>query len=329
MAKGGEEVNEIGRKITDKLIEIHGSADFTIAFLPYKRSMWDSMESVYEECVASGADAHCIPIPYYRKKANRQIDFIDYDFDYFGIIAEPVEKLDTLYPDFIAIQYQYDNNNSVTGMLPEFCTDALKAKYGCDIIFLPYGVPYGGTSSRHFRIQPGVANVDYFFLNSEEERLGFIADWAEMGIDMTDKVFGFGSAKIDAVLKATKDIPDAWKDAIGNRTVVLVANSLAAYLARPYEKIMDYQHYIIEEIEQGHAVIFRPHPLLHTTIKSMRPDTISAYETFLNKLQNEPHFIYDCSEYLERAIGAADRLISDPSSIVELWKATGKPYKVI
>lgn len=322
-------MNEIGRKITDKLIEIHGSTDFTIAFLPYKRSMWDCMESVFEECLKSGIDAHCIPIPYYRKKANKQIDYIDNDFILFDEYAEPAANLETLKPDFIAIHYQYDNNNSVTGMLPEYRTDALKEKYGAEIIYLPYGIPYGGTSSRHFRIQPGIINADYFFLNSEAERVGFIADWAEMGIDLADKVFGFGSAKIDAVLKASKVIPVQWQKQIGNKTVILIANSLGAYLSRPYEKLNEYSYYIEQELEQNHAVIFRPHPLLYTTINSMRPDTRAAYKSFTEKYQKMPHFIYDASEYLERAIGVADRLISDPSSIVELWKATGKPYKVI
>ena len=322
-------MNEIGRKITDKLIEIHGSADFTIAFLPYKRSMWDCMESVYQECIASGADAHCLPIPYYRKKENRQIDYIDNDFVLFDGQAEPYENLEFLKPDFIVIHYQYDNNNSVTGMLPEFRTDALKAKYDADIVYLPYGIPYGGTASRHFRIQPGIANVDYYFLNSEAEKQGFIADWAEMGIDMADKVFGFGSPKIDAALKASKVIPVQWKEAIGDKTVILITNSLGSYLSRPYEKINDYSYYIEQELEQDHAVIFRPHPLLGTTINSMRPDTKDAYNSFKGKYMKRPHFIYDASEYLERAIGVADRLISDPSSIVEIWKATGKPYKVI
>ena len=50
-----------GHKITDKLAEIHGNEDFTIAFLPYKRSMWSSMKSVYESC----KNAHIYPLPYY------------------------------------------------------------------------------------------------------------------------------------------------------------------------------------------------------------------------------------------------------------------------
>ena len=58
-------MNEIGKNITDKLIEIHGSTDFVIGFLPYKRSMWNCMESVYEECLKSGAVAYIMPLPYY------------------------------------------------------------------------------------------------------------------------------------------------------------------------------------------------------------------------------------------------------------------------
>ena len=111
--------------------------------------------------------------------------------------------------------------------------------------------------------------------------------------------------------------------------MVLVTTSLGPYLSRPYEKLMDYKYFILRELEQGHAVIFRPHPLLYTTIKSMRPDTMDTYKSLIDNLYRQQHCIVDQSEYLERAIGIADRLISDPSSVVEVWKATGKPYKVI
>ena len=105
-------MNEIGRKIADKLIELHGSSDFTICFLPYKRSMWDCMRSVYEECIASGAETHLLPLPYYRMKINKEVDYIDYDD--FGKDAEPIENLEKLYPDYVVIHYQYNGNNKVT-----------------------------------------------------------------------------------------------------------------------------------------------------------------------------------------------------------------------
>lgn len=308
-------MNEIGRKITDKLIEINGSADCTIAFLPYKRSMWDCMESVYEECLKSNIEAHCMPIPYLRLKENRQIDYIDTDYEYFEN-AEPIEALHD--PRFIVIHYQYDGNNKVTGMLPEFYTDALKERYRADIVFIPYGIPYGGLSIRHHRIQPGLINVDWYFLHSEEERLGFIEDWKSVGVDLTDRVFGFGNPKIDAMHKLKKEMKG---------DVTLVATSLSAMIRDPYERINIYRQIVARENEKGRVVIFRPHPLLETTIKSMCPEIQPHYERLLTKLSNI--CIIDKSEYLGKALGNADRLICDPSSLVELWKETGKPYEVI
>lgn len=323
-------MNEIGRKIADKLIEIHGSTDFTIAFFPYKRSMWNSMESVYEECIKSGVDAHCMPIPYYRMRENKKIDYIDTDYDLFGDIAEPYQNLDDMNPRFIAIHYQYDGNNLVTNMLPEFYTNAIKMRYNCDIIMLPYGIAADYRTRRDGNLAPGCINVDYMFCASEDDRQGCINTWANYGIDYSKRAFGFGSPKIDAVLKATRDIPDEWKDAIGDRKVILLVNSLGPYLERPFEKITLYARIIQDEVDKGNAVIFRPHPLLRTTIKSMRPDTEVTYQKLIRKIKNTDHVILDESEYPERAMGIADYMISDmPSSMVVMWRATNKPYEEI
>ena len=329
MDKGAEEMNEIGRKITDKIIEIHGSTDFTIVFLPYKRSMWDCMESVYEECIASGIDAHCVPIPFYRMKQHKEIDLEDYELSYFDSYAERTEILDTLKIDYAVIHYQYNGNNNVTRMLPEFYTEAIKERYHCEVIFIPYGIPFGGLSNKHHRIQPGIINCDYLFLNSEEEVKEFLSDWSEIGVKFDGHVWGYGSPKIDAVLKAKPNIPERWLKEIDGRPVTLVTNSLGPYLARPFERINRYREIIYAELDSCHAVIFRPHPLLDSTIKSMRPDTMAYFDNFLIDLSLEEHVIIDHYEYLEETIAISDKLFSDPSSIVEMWKATGKPYEVI
>ena len=55
----------------------------------------------------------------------------------------------------------------------------------------------------------------------------------------------------------------------------------------------------------------------------------SRYNLLISMLDNMDHVIIDESEYLERALGVADRLISDMSSVVYMWRETGKPYKLI
>jgi len=317
-------MNEIGRKIVDKLIELYGSADFKIAFLPYKRSMWNSMESVYEECKTSGIDAHCMPIPYIRMKEGHQGDYLDTDKFLFGDIAEPVECLDDLNPDFIAIHYQYEDKNRVTNMLPKYFTKALKDRYNCKIVYLPYGI---GSGKGGFAIQPGCRYVDYAFLEDQNNADRFIAAWLTQGVNFSGRVFAFGSPKFDAAHKTIeKIVPDEWADIIKDKSVTLIVNSLGAYLSNPYQRIILYTQAAKNEINIGNAVIFRPHPLLRTTIKSMRPETGWRYEQMCREFK-ELGVIVDESEYLERAMSAADILVSDPSSVLAMWRDTGKPWR--
>lgn len=321
-------MNEIGKRITDKLIEIYGSANFSIAFLPYKRSMWNSMQSVYEECKAAGADVHCMPIPYIRMKVHKEPDYLDSDFALFGDIAEPIELLKN--PDFIAIHYQYEDHNYVTNMLPQYFTKALKEKYGAKIIFLPYGI---GSGLGHFAIQPGCRDLDYAFLEDENMADRFIAGWKTQGVDFSGRVFGFGSPKFDIArdLKE-KIVPPEWAETLLDRNVTLVCTSLGPFLADPTRRLVRYKRYILEELNKpGHAVIFRPHPLMRTTIKSLAPDMEPRWDKLIFELKNEYRYRVkvDESEYLERAMAASDYLISDPSSVVEMWKETGKGYMIL
>ena len=322
------EKNVIGRKIADKLIEIHGSADFKIAFLPYKRSMWNSMESVYEECKASGAEVHCMPIPFYRMKAYREYDYIDNDFDLFGDIAEKIDDLEAIHPDFIVIHYQYEDYNMVTNMLPEYFTINLKTKYKCKIVYIPYGIG-GGDLNRHLILQPGLCLIDYAFLESEENVSQFHEEWQKIGLDFSGRIFGYGSPKLDAGRKIHKDIPKEWESIIGNKEVTLIVNSLGAFLGEPEKRIEQYFNKASIELAKDRTVIFRPHPLLRTTIKAMTPKVEGLYNKMLQEMKYLKRIIIDESEDLERAMNAADYLISDPSSIVPVWEMSGKEYEIL
>lgn len=321
-------MNRIGRMITDKIIELHGSSDFCIAFLPYKRSMWNSMSSVYEECIASGAEVHCFPIPYYRMTQNKQIDYADSDLELFGEIGEGIKHLDDLHPDYIVIHYPYEDHNKVTNMMPEYFTKALKERYGAKIIYIPYGIAYGNFNT-HFSLQPGVMATDYAFLESEENAERFINGWLKYGIDFRGRVWAFGSPKLDVAANAQKNIPEEWEAVIQGRQITLVTTSLSRFLVNPFKCLLTYQEEVMNEVKSNHAVIFRPHPLMRTTIKSMLPHVMTSYDTLMKFFQDDKDIIIDESEYLERAIGAADFLISDPSSVYKMWTATGKPSRLI
>ena len=303
-------MNEVGKRITKELIQRSNGTDFSIAFLPYKRSMWNSMSSVYAECKAAGATVYCLPIPYYRMKGRRVVDRMDYEREYFSE-AQPISLLEVVDLDYLVIHYPYDSNNVVTNMLPEYYTEQLK-KYG-EVIYIPYTC----TSGRQFRVQPGIANVDYAFLPSEADAAAFVQEWAELGVDFSGRVFGYGSPKMDAMQKCS----------CGSATLVI--NSLAPYLYAPFVRIDAYRRVITNEIGRGRKVIFRPHPLLRQTIKSMRPDTEEAYSQFIKWCNEQENVIVDETENLEQALEEADYLISDPSSVLEMWVSTGREYRVL
>ena len=313
---------KIGKRIADKIIEIHGSKDFSMAFLPYKRSMWNSMASVYDELKAQGVDVHCMPIPYKCLKANKEVDYITNDYELFGDIAEPVELLKQA--DYVAIHYQYEDHNKVTSMLPRYFTKEIKERYKAKIIYLPYGI---GMGEGHFALQPGCRDVDYAFLENEEQAERFIAGWKLKGVDFEGRVFGYGSAKLDAVRDIEKVIPEEWQDIIEDKPVLLITTSLGPFLTQPKERLMYYMENVAANFRQN-TIIFRPHPLMRQAIKSMTDYCLNDYEQMLSDFRRIG-VIVDESEYLERAIAAADYLISDPSSVVEMWKATGKPFTII
>lgn len=299
-------MNEIGKQITDKIINIHGSTDFVIGFLPYKRSMWNSMASVYEECRKAGAVAYILPLPYYLMPEKKII--VEQRFFRDALNIEYLTKINF---DYLVIHYPYDGNNRVTSMLPKYYTAELR-NYG-KVIFIPYSCSPGIFT----RLHTGLANIDYAFLRSEEECEAFIAEWAAHGVDFSGRVFGYGSPKMDAMQKCS----------CGSSTLVI--NSLAPYLSAPFVKIDAYQTVITHEIERGRKVIFRPHPLLRQTIRSMRPDTEEAYNGFVEWCKAQENVIYDETEDLEHALEQADYLFSDPSSVLEMWQSTGREYRII
>ena len=84
-----------------------------IVFLPYKASMWDSLESIWQ---AADADPNCnayvIPIPYYDRNPDGSFGTLNYEWDQYPEYV-PVVKYDEYdfekrRPDMIFIHNPYD-----------------------------------------------------------------------------------------------------------------------------------------------------------------------------------------------------------------------------
>ena len=111
-------------------------------FLPYKASMWDSLESVWQaanedpEC-----DAYVIPIPYYDKNPDGSFREMHYEGglypDYVPITRYDAYDFETRKPDLIFIHNPYDECNYVTSVHPYFYSKNLK-RFTEKLVYIPY-----------------------------------------------------------------------------------------------------------------------------------------------------------------------------------------------
>lgn len=316
----------IGDNIINFLLEKNGKMAMNIAFLPYCYQMWDCMESVYESAIKKGIGVGVFPIPYFTLKDGK----IDEWHNEHELFEGTIDKED-LYDfndflkcyrdiDYVIIHNAYDDGNNLTTVNPLFYTDKLKGM-GVKIVFIPYGIFLGGKMTR----QKGILNCDYIIVNDDAERETFLESWKEIDVDMSDRCFAFGSPKFDTLIK-NNEMPRAWKRKIA-KTVILVCTSLVPFLNNPKGKLEQYRDVVWNELANGHMVIFRPHPLMDSLIKTRFSKLYDEWTELLEWIGND--CIVDNETDLATEIQYSDRLISDASSVVELWKATGKPYKVL
>lgn len=321
-------------------------------FLPYKASMWDSLESIWQ---AADADPNCdtlvVPIPYYDKNPDGSFNQMHYEGneypDYVPIVPWKEYNLAMEHPDMIFIHNPYDEFNLITSVPPAYYSKELR-KCTDQLVYIPYFVleeiepdneeAVGGIE--HFCAVPAVAYADRVIVQSEKMRQVYINVMSKsMGEDMRkvweEKILGLGSPKIDRVLKTRKDnqdIPQEWLKIIEKpdgswKKIIFYNTSVTALLQHNSEMLdkMEYVFSIFKKNKDEVALLWRPHPLIKATIESMRPQLWKEYDKLVTKYQEEGWGIYDATADVDRAIAISDAYYGDFSSIVQMYKQTGKP----
>lgn len=321
-------------------------------FLPYKASMWDSLESVWQAADEDPDwDTYVIPIPYYDKNPDGTFREMHYEGDQYPDHV-PVTRYDAFdfsahRPDMIFIHNPYDDYNYVTSVHPFFYSKNLKS-YTDRLIYIPYFVlaepdPDSETdleNLKHFCTVPGVYNADQVIVQSENMRKLYINILArETGEDTRPywekKILGLGSPKFDKVSDSRKEdltIPEHWKDLLyrpdGSRKKVILYNTSVGALLEEGEKMLKKMQNVFQVFEARQddiALLWRPHPLIKATIESMRPQLWQEYQKIVNRYQAAGWGIYDDSPDLDRAIALCDAYYGDGSSLVQLCQKAGRP----
>lgn len=113
---------------------------YEAVFLPYKASMWDSLESVWLAAREDKDwDCHVIPIPYYDRNQDNSFGSIHYEGnlypEYVPVTSFNEYNLEARHPDVIFIHNPYDECNHVTSVHPAFYSSRIKNYTDCWYIY--------------------------------------------------------------------------------------------------------------------------------------------------------------------------------------------------
>ncbi len=301
-------------------------------FMPYKASMWDSMESIW---MAACADPDCVPfvvpIPYFDLK-NGEITERHYEGgllpDYVPVIHYNDFPLEELHPEAIFLHNPFDDCNTVTSVLPQFYSGELK-KVADRLIYIPYFVT-GEAVFRTHRYLPSYENMDFIVTQCEKTIESFSAELPR------EKFLPFGTPIADRVLRLEREkpeIPEEWKPQLKNGQdfggdKVVMLNASITMMMGQRERFLDKLEYIIETAGQreGITLVWRPHPLLAATAKSMGEKYVERLAFLEDKFLREKIGVLDKTPDVGVTVALCDAYLGEiSSSVVHMFGIAGKP----
>lgn len=359
----GASVNtwQMQKKLRKLLVRVENSINHEIriqrevVFLPYKASMWDSLESVWK---AADEDPDCralvIPIPYYDKNPDGSFGELHYEIAQYPeevpVMGYESYDFEARHPDVIFIHNPYDEGNFVTSVPPFFYSKNLK-QFTDKLVYIPYFIlaeidpsdKEAVEGMEHFVTTAGVMNADRVVVQSEAMRqiyVDVLTRHTDESLRPTweKKILGLGSPKVDRVCGLRREdfeLPESWDRLIqredGSRRKVIFYNTSVTALLKDSEAMMKKikeNLQIFEENREDVVLLWRPHPLTEATLASMRPELMGEYGEMVCRYREAGWGIYDDSPSMDRAIAVSDGYYGDWSSIVWLYQKTGKPIMI-
>ena len=329
---GEDEVYKLDRfidKVRTLLEDI--SAPYHVIFMPYKASMWDSLESIWRVCKEDKrCKCYVIPLPYYEFDSKNDRWLYSYDGDQLprevSITHYQNYSLEQNRPDLVYVHNPYDDCNLVTRIDPCYYSQELK-KYAGKLVYVPYYVTSGFIAHDHLLLSI-YQHMDFMVVQSE-----YAKSFCQ-GMFYYDKILPFGSPKLDRVIKLCQEgnnPPEQWKTEIEDKTVLMLNTSIGCFLldgSDYLKKIRSLCKYIVGQNQV--AIIWRPHPLLEATIKSMRPELLAEYNDLKEFFLYNKIGVLDNTLDISKTVAISDAYIGEEgSSVINLFGAAGKPLFIL
>ena len=326
-----------------------------VVFLPYKASMWDSLESIWRKYSEDPEyRAIVIPIPYYDKNSDGTLREYHYEGglypEYVPITDYRKYDIKENHPDMIFIHNPYDEANYVTTVHPDYYSKVLKNQTD-KLVYVPYFVLHevdpmnraAVAGMAHLIQTAAIFNAHEVIVQSENMRRCYIESMVGLSGEKTrhiweEKIKGTSSPKVEKLLNTKLEdinIPAEWLEKItgedGNRKKIIFYNtSVAAFLNDAEHMIKKIESVLMFFKEKKDCVIllWRPHPLMQSTINATRTEYLERYNSLVDWYIEENFGIYDDTADLDRAILLSDAYYGDQSSVVALCKAVNKPIMI-
>lgn len=326
-----KEKNKICLKITKQLNQIKNDIRYYIPeekievlFLPYKASMWDSLESIW---AAANRDERCeatvVPIPFFDRKPDGTLGEMHDESsqmpEYVPITDWKTYDLKVSRPDIVYIHNPYDNLNYITMVHPRFFSDEIK-KYAEILVYCPYFYT-GGYMSKSHSLLNAYLHADFIVTQSEKMRPYFHPQ-------IRSKLLPLGSPKVDKIIQFQdkKYLSKWWKDT-KEKKYFLLNLSISSVLEHGDPQLRKIQ-YIVECFKKFKTAIlvWRPHPLLTDTLRAMRPQLLETYQELTAQIHKLENAVIDENADVTVSVCAADAYIGEStSSMVALFGVQGKP----
>ena len=275
----------------------------------------------------------------------------------YGFLNILFRILEEEQPDIVYIHNPYDGGNTVTTVHPDYYSSNLK-KYTEKLVYIPYFVldevepdnEQAVEGIKHFCFMPGIVNADHVIVQSEDMKKIYVNEYLKAAkehglqgkhLDRTyldQKFLGLGSPKYDKICDTARedlDIPREWLKVIekadGSWKKIILYNTGIAALLTHNEKWVDKIENVLtifRENEDEIALLWRPHPLIESTMRSMRPEVLQKYTQLKEQYLAEGWGIYDETADVDRAVVISDAYYGDGSSVVQLYQQTGKPIMI-
>lgn len=324
------------KKLRSALLRIESSIRNDIkvrleaVFFPYKASMWDSLESVWRAADADpDCDAYVVPIPYYDRNGDGSFGAYHYEGNDFPadvpVVYYETYHLEDRRPDIAYIHNPYDQGNYVTTVDPRFYSGEIK-KYVDKLVYIPYYTTTGGMAESQARCF-GYYNADYIVIQSKKYRKFFAPELPDA------KFLALGSPKFDRVIRMCNEpgpLPEAWRDRMAGRKVYFYNTSINGLLADTprFLKKMAYVFRCFQGREDA-CLLWRPHPLLESTLDSLRPELRPVYDKMKKFFIESGIGIYDDTPDITETVSHCDVYLGDSAtSVTSLFGMAGKPLFV-